>query len=96
MEVKLKLILRRSYFILLSTKSVFDIIQYNLMVGEYFSLIGYNLKVSHLLARIAISIADVMKGHGMWGGSGLKIYFVDFSVKKKFFLTCLILSGKSL
>jgi len=55
------------------------------MVGEYFSLIGYNPKVSHLLARIAISIADVMKGHGMWGGSGKKIYFVDFSVKKSSF-----------
>jgi len=26
----------------------------------------------------------------------LKINFVDFSVKKKFFLTCLILSGKGL
>jgi len=53
------------------------------MVGAYFSLIGYARKVSYLLARIAISIADVMKGLGMWGGSGLKIYFVDFSVKKK-------------
>jgi len=32
------------------------------MVGAYFSLIGCNPKVSHLLAGIAISIADVMKG----------------------------------
>jgi hypothetical protein len=31
------------------------------MVGAYFSLIGFDPKVSHLLARIAISIADVMK-----------------------------------
>ena len=61
-EVRLKLILRRSYFILWGMKSVFDIIQCNLMVGEYFSLIGYDPKVSHLLARIAISIADVLKG----------------------------------
>jgi len=53
------------------------------MIDEYFSFIGYDPKVSHLLARIAISIVDVMKGLGMWGGSGLKIYFVDFSVKKK-------------
>ena len=66
------------------------------MVGAYFSLIGYDLKVSLLLARIAISIADVMKGLWIWGGDGLKINFVDFSVKKKFFLTCLILSGKGL
>jgi len=42
--------------------SVFVILQYNLMVGAYFSVIGYDLKVSHLLAGIAISIADVMKG----------------------------------
>jgi len=32
----------------------------------------------------------------MWGGAGLKNNFVDFSVLKKSFLTCLILSGKSL
>jgi len=70
--------------------------QYNLMVGTYFSLIGYDPKVSHLLARIAITIADVMKGLWMWGGDGLKINFVDFSVKKKFFLFCLILSLKGL
>jgi len=59
------------------------------MVGAYFSLIGYDLKVSHQLARIAISIADVMKGLSMWGGSGggsgLKISFVDFNVKKSSF-----------
>jgi len=30
------------------------------MAGAYFSLIGYDPKVSHLLARIAISIADVI------------------------------------
>ena len=61
-EVGFKLIFRRSYFILCSTISVFVIIQYDLMVGAYFSLIGYDRKVSHLLARIAISIADVIKG----------------------------------
>jgi len=66
------------------------------MVGAYFSLIGYDSKVSHLLAGIAIFIAHVMKGLWMWGGSGLKINFVDFSVKKEFFLTCLILSWKGL
>ena len=76
----MKLILPRSYFILWSMISVFVILQYNLMVGAYFSLFGYDPKVSHLLARIAISIADVMKGLGMWGSSGLQIYFVDFSV----------------
>jgi len=59
-EVRFKLILQRSHFKLWSMISVFVIIQYNLMVGAYFSLIGYDLKVSHLLARIAISIADVM------------------------------------
>jgi len=32
------------------------------MVGAYFSPIGYDPKVSLLLARIANSIADVMKG----------------------------------
>jgi len=32
----------------------------------------------------------------MWGGGGLKINFVDFSVKKKLFLIGLILSGKGL
>ena len=31
----------------------------------------------------------------MWGGGGLKNYFVDFSVKNNFCLTCLILAGKS-
>jgi len=61
-EVGLKLIFQGSYFILCSTISVFVITQYNLMVGAYFSLIGYDPKVSHLLASIAISIADVMKG----------------------------------
>jgi len=50
------------YCVLCSTISVFVIIQYNLMVGAYFSLIGYDPKFSHLLARIAIPIADVMKG----------------------------------
>jgi len=35
--------------------------QYNLMVGAYFSPIGCDPKVSLQLARIAISIADVMK-----------------------------------
>jgi len=84
-EEGFKLIFRRSYFILCSTNSVFAIRQYNLRVGAYFSLIGYDPKVSHLLARIAISIADVMKGFWMWGGSGLKINFVDFSVKKSSF-----------
>jgi len=39
----------------------FDIQQYNLMVGAYFSPIGYDPKASLLLARIAISIGDVMK-----------------------------------
>ena len=62
MVVRLKHILRRSHFKLWSKISVFVIIQYLLMVGIYFPLIGYDLKVSHLLARIAISIADVMKG----------------------------------
>ena len=66
------------------------------MVGAYFSPIGYDPKVSLLLARIVISIADVMKGLWMWGGGGLKINFVDFSVFKNFLLTCLILSGKGL
>ena len=61
-EVQLKLILQISYFMLWSMISAFVIIQYNLMLGVYFSLIGYDQKVSHLLARIAISIADVMKG----------------------------------
>jgi len=61
-EVQFKLILRRSYFILWITISVFVTIQYNLMVGAYFSPIGYDQKVSLLLARIAISIADVKKG----------------------------------
>jgi len=61
-EVRLKFILRRSYYKLWSIISVFVISQYNLMVGSYFSLIGYDLKVSHLSARIAISIADLMKG----------------------------------
>jgi len=74
--------------------SVFAIIQYNLIVGLYFSLIGYDPKVSHLLARIAISIAHVMKGLWMWGGGGLTINLVDFSVKKTFFLTYVNLSGK--
>ena len=60
-EVGLKLIFRRSYFTLCSTNYVFVSIQYNLMVGVYFSLIGYDSKVFLLLARIAISIADVMK-----------------------------------
>jgi len=50
------------------------------MVGAYLSLIGYDPKVSHLLASIAISIADVMKGLWMWGGGGLQNNFVDFSV----------------
>jgi len=59
---KIETILRRSYCKLGSTISVFDIIQYNLMVGAFFSLIGYDPEVSHLLARIAISIADIMKG----------------------------------
>ena len=40
----------------------FDIQQYNLMVGAYFSPIGYDSKVSLLLSRIAIPVADVMKG----------------------------------
>jgi len=40
----------------------FVIQQYNLMVGTYFSPTGYDPKVSLLLARIAISIADVMIG----------------------------------
>jgi len=35
--------------------------QYNLMVGAYFSPIGYDPKVCLLLARIAICIADIMK-----------------------------------
>ena len=52
----------------------FDIQQYN------FSPIGYDPKVSLLLARIAISIADVMKGLWMWGGGGFKKFVVDFSV----------------
>ena len=60
--VRLKHILRRSYFILWITISVFVIIQNNLMVRAYFSLIGYDLKESHLLARIAMTIADLMKG----------------------------------
>jgi len=60
------------------------------MVGVYFPLISYDLKVSQLLAGIAISIAEVMKGIWMWGGGGLKNNFVDYSVKKEFFLTCLI------
>ena len=41
------------------------------MVCVYFSLNCYDPKVSHLLAGIAISVADVMKGLRVWGG-GLK------------------------
>ena len=62
MEVRLKLVLRRLYFKLWTRISVFVVLQYNLVVGAYFSLIGYDLKVSLLLAKIAISLADVMKG----------------------------------
>jgi len=36
------------------------------MVWAYFSLIGYDPKVSHLLAGIALSIADDMKGLWVW------------------------------
>ena len=38
--VRLKHILRRSYLILWTTIYVFVILQYNLLVGAYFSLIG--------------------------------------------------------
>jgi len=43
---------------------IFDFViqQYNLTVVAYFSPIGYDPKVSLLMAGIAISIADVMKG----------------------------------
>jgi len=60
--VRLKHIVQRSYSTLWSTIFIFVITQYNLVVGVYFSLIGYVPKVSPLLAGIAISIADVMKG----------------------------------
>ena len=40
----------------------FVIQQYNLMVCVDFSLIGYNPKGSLLLARVAYSLADDMKG----------------------------------
>ena len=60
-----------------------------------FSLIGYDPEVSHLLAGIAMYIAEEGKCLWVWGG-GLKINFVDFTVKKKFFLSCLILSWKGL
>jgi len=61
-EVRWNNILRKSYFILWSRISVFVIIQHNLMAGAYFSLIGYATIESHLLARIALTIADLMKG----------------------------------
>jgi len=54
------------------------------MVCVHFSLIGCDPKVSHLVAEIAMSIADVMKGLWMWGG-GLKDNLVDYSAKKKYF-----------
>ena len=63
----------------------FFIQQYNLMVCVDFSLIGYDPKVSLLLAVIANSLADDMKGLWMWGGGGLKINFVDFTVQKSSF-----------
>ena len=93
--VWLKHILKRTYFILWGMMLVFVILQNTLMVGAYFSLIGYDRKVSHLLAGIAISIADVMKGLWMLGDCGLKNNFVDYSVRKKVPLNCLIISGKS-
>ena len=68
--------------------------QYNLMVRVFFSVIRYDPKVSHLFARFAMPIANVMKGLSVWGG-GLKNNLVDYR-EKKFFLTCLILSGKGL
>ena len=45
----------------------FVIQQYNLMVCVDFSLIGYDPKVSLLLAVIANSFADDMKGLSVWG-----------------------------
>jgi len=41
---------------------VFLIQQYNLMIGLDFSLIGCSLGVYHLLAAIAMSIAEEGKG----------------------------------
>jgi len=46
--VKLEHVIVRMYFILSSMIFVF-VFQYDLMVGVYFFLIGYDLKVSHLL-----------------------------------------------
>ena len=41
---------------------VFVIQQYNLMACMNFFLIGYDSKVSHPLARVALSISDEGKG----------------------------------
>jgi len=60
--VKLELALHRQYFILSSTFIAFVIQRYDLMVCLDFSLIGSYPKVSHLLAGIAMSIADEGKG----------------------------------
>jgi len=60
--INLKHVLLRQYFILSCTIFVFVIQQHNLMVCEAFSLIGYDPKVSHLLAGIAMSIGVEGKG----------------------------------
>jgi len=60
----------------------FVIQQYNLMVYLDFSLIGSDPKVSHLLAVIAMSIAEEGKGFWQWGGS-FETDSVDYSVKRR-------------
>jgi len=52
------------------------------MACAYFSLIGCDRKVSHPLARITMSIDDVMTGLWMWG-CGLKNSLVDYSLRKE-------------
>ena len=76
-----KLILLTWYFILWSRIFVFVIHQYDLMAGVNFSLIGKDPKVSHLLAVIDMSIADVIKDIQVWVG-GLTNNLVDYSVRK--------------
>ena len=61
-EVKLKHVLLKKYLILSWTNLAFVTQQYNLMVCVDFSLIGYAPKVSLLLAGIANSLANNMKG----------------------------------
>ena len=59
------------------------------MVCVGFSLMAYDPKVSHLLAGIAMSIADEEKD--LWlCGDGLKNDCIDYSVRTKLSLTSLI------